>query len=36
VKGKDRLETMAAISDFLLKQTLAGKETVLIVDEAQN
>ena len=30
------METMAAISDFLLKQTLAGKETVLIVDEAQN
>ena len=36
VKGKDRLETMATISDFLLKQTLAGKETVLIIDEAQN
>ncbi len=36
VKGRDRLETVAAISDFLLKQTLAGKETVLIVDEAQN
>ncbi len=36
VKGMDRLETMATISDFLLKQTLAGKETVLIVDEAQN
>jgi general secretion pathway protein A len=36
VKGRDRLETLAAISDFLLKQTLAGKETVLIVDEAQN
>jgi general secretion pathway protein A len=36
VKGKDRLETIAAISDFLLRQTLAGKETVLIVDEAQN
>ena len=35
-KGKDRLETMAMISDFLLKQTLAGKETVLIIDEAQN
>ena len=30
------METIAAISDFLLKQTLAGKETVLIVDEAQN
>jgi len=36
VKGLDRLETLAAISDFLLQQTLAGKETVLIVDEAQN
>ena len=36
VKGCDRLETIAAISDFLLKQTLAGKETVLIIDEAQN
>jgi general secretion pathway protein A len=36
VKGMDRLETMAAINDFLLKQTLAGRETVLIVDEAQN
>ncbi len=36
VKGKDRLETMATISDYLLRQTLAGKETVLIVDEAQN
>jgi general secretion pathway protein A len=36
VKGKDRMETMATISDFLLKQTLSGKETVLIVDEAQN
>jgi len=36
VKGLDRMETIAAISDYLLKQTLAGKETVLIVDEAQN
>jgi len=36
VKGKDRLETMATIRDYLLRQTLAGKETVLIVDEAQN
>src|SRR5579859_4324431 len=34
VKGKDRLETIATISDFLLRQTLAGKETVLIIDEA--
>jgi general secretion pathway protein A len=36
VKGKDRLETMAILGDFLLRQTLAGRETVLIVDEAQN
>ena len=36
VQGRDRLATIAAISDFLLKQTLAGKETVLIIDEAQN
>ena len=36
VKGLDRMETIASISDYLLRQTLAGKETVLIVDEAQN
>jgi general secretion pathway protein A len=36
VTGKDRLETLAAINEFLLKQTTGGKETVLIVDEAQN
>jgi len=36
VKGKDRLDTVATINDFLLRQTLSGKETVLIVDEAQN
>jgi general secretion pathway protein A len=36
VKGRDRLETIATISDFLLKQTLAGKDTVLIIDEAQD
>jgi general secretion pathway protein A len=36
IHGKDRLETIATISDFLLKQTLAGRETVLIIDEAQN
>jgi general secretion pathway protein A len=35
-KGHDRLETMALLNDFLLKQILAGKETVLIIDEAQN
>jgi general secretion pathway protein A len=36
VKGRDRLETMAAIGEFLLKQIEHGKETVLIIDEAQN
>ena len=36
VKGKDRLETVSAIGEFLLKQIEHGKETVLIIDEAQN
>jgi general secretion pathway protein A len=36
VKGKDRLETVSAIGEFLLKQIEQGKETVLIIDEAQN
>jgi general secretion pathway protein A len=36
VKGKDRLETISAISEFLLKQIELGKESVLIIDEAQN
>jgi len=36
VKGLDRMETMATLNDFLLKQIATGKETVLIVDEAQN
>jgi len=36
VKGRDRLETIAAIGEFLLKQIENGKETVLIIDEAQN
>ncbi len=35
-KGLDRLETMAAINDFLIKQTMLGKDCVLIIDEAQN
>ena len=35
-KGKDRLDTIAAISDFLQQQATAGRETVLIMDEAQN
>jgi general secretion pathway protein A len=36
VKGRDRLETIAIIGEFLLKQIENGRETVLIVDEAQN
>ncbi len=36
VKGKDRLDTVAAIGNFLLKQVEVKKETVLIIDEAQN
>jgi len=36
VRGMDRIETMAALNNFLLKQTLVGKESILIVDEAQN
>lgn len=36
VKGLDRLETLAAINDFLLRQVEHGKETLLIIDEAQD
>jgi general secretion pathway protein A len=36
VKRFDRLETLAAIGEFLLKQVANGKESVLIIDEAQN
>jgi general secretion pathway protein A len=36
VRRRDRLETIAAIGEFLLKQIEQGKETVLIIDEAQN
>lgn len=36
VQGKDRLEAISAISGFLLNQIEAGRETVLIIDEAQN
>jgi len=32
----DRLQTLALINDFLLHQIEYGKETVLIIDEAQN
>ncbi len=36
VKGCDRLETVAIINDFLLKQMAEGRESVLIIDEAQD
>jgi general secretion pathway protein A len=36
VKDLNRRETVAAISEFLLRQLEYGKETVLIIDEAQN
>jgi general secretion pathway protein A len=36
VKGRDRLETVSTIGEFLLKQIELGKETVLIIDEAQD
>jgi general secretion pathway protein A len=36
VKGLDRLETVAEINRFLLQQLEQGKDTVLIIDEAQD
>jgi len=36
VKGLDRLETLAEINRFLLHQVEQHKETVLIIDEAQD
>lgn len=36
VKGKDRLDTVATINQFLLKQVEHGKDSVLIIDEAQD
>jgi general secretion pathway protein A len=36
IQGCDRLDTVAAISEFLVKQTERGRESVLIIDEAQN
>ena len=36
VRGCDRLDAIAAISGFLLKQVEQGRESVLIIDEAQN
>jgi general secretion pathway protein A len=35
-KGLDRLETVAEINKFLLHQLESGRETVLIIDEAQD
>jgi general secretion pathway protein A len=36
VHGLDRLDTLAVINQFLLQQVERGKESVLIVDEAQD
>ncbi len=36
VHGLDRLDTISYINNFLLQQVEQGKETVLIIDEAQN
>lgn len=36
VKNLDRLDTVTVISEFLIKQVEIGKETILIIDEAQN
>lgn len=36
VKGLDRLEAVAALNEHLFKQVEQGKETVLIIDEAQD
>jgi general secretion pathway protein A len=36
VEGLDRLQTMAAMNDFLLKQVEHHKTAVLIIDEAQD
>jgi general secretion pathway protein A len=36
VNGLDRLNTIAVINQFLLKQVARGQDTVLIIDEAQD
>jgi general secretion pathway protein A len=36
VNGLDRLDTLAVINQFLLQQVERGRETVLIIDEAQD
>ena len=35
VKGADRLEIVAMLNDFFIRQLAEGRETVLIVDDAQ-
>jgi len=36
VNGLDRLDTLSVINNFLLQQVERGKETLLIIDEAQD
>src|SRR5438477_6004440 len=36
VSGLDRLDTIAVINEFLLQQVERGRDTVLIIDEAQD
>ena len=36
VRGMDRLEIVAVINDFLLRQMAENRDTVLIIDEAQD
>jgi general secretion pathway protein A len=36
VSGLDRLDTLAVINEFLLRQVEAGRDAVLIIDEAQD
>jgi len=36
VHGLDRLETLAVLNDFLLRQAEEGREAVLLIDEAQD
>ena len=35
VRGADRLETISILNDFLIRQMVAGRESVLIIDDAQ-
>jgi len=36
VKGLDKLETLSSLNEFLLKQAAKGRQSVLIIDEAQD